>query len=250
MAGRGWLGSTMDVRGVKNTNELQRATLESRLKIPLLFGFDVIHGYRTIFPVPLGEAASWDLALMERTAAIAAAESRAAGVHWTFAPMVDIARDPRWGRIIEGAGEDPYLGSLIAKARVNGFQGKALGNTDAVMACAKHYAAYGAAIGGRDYNAVDMSLHTLWEIYLPPFKAAADAGAATFMNSFNTLNGIPATGNKYLQRDILKGKWNFKGFVVSDWGSVGEMINHGFVKDNYEAAMAASNAGSDMDMES
>ena len=164
--------------------------------------------------------------------------------------MVDIARDPRWGRVMEGAGEDPYLGSVIAAARVRGFQGKGLGNTDAVMACAKHFAAYGAAIGGRDYNSVDMSERTLWEIYLPPFKAAADAGAATFMNSFNDLNGIPATGNKYLQRDILKGKWNFKGFVVSDWGSVGEMINHGYAKDNYEAALEAVTAGSDMDMES
>src|SRR5678816_2142012 len=250
MAGRGWLGSTMDVRGVKNTNELQRATLESRLKIPLLFGFDVIHGYRTIFPIPLAEAASWDTAAIKLSARIAATEAAAAGVHWTFAPMVDIARDPRWGRIMEGAGEDPYLGSLIAKARVNGFQGKALGNTDAVMACAKHYAAYGAAIGGRDYNAVDMSLHTLWEIYLPPFKAAADAGAATFMNSFNTLNGIPASGSKLLQRDILKGKWNFKGFVVSDWGSIGEMIPHGYAKDGYDAAYKAATAGCDMDMES
>jgi beta-glucosidase len=164
--------------------------------------------------------------------------------------MVDIARDPRWGRVMEGAGEDPYLGSVIAAARVRGFQGKGLGNTDALMACAKHFAAYGAAIGGRDYNSVDMSERTLWEIYLPPFKAAADAGAATFMNSFNDLNGIPATGNKYLQRDILKGKWNFKGFVVSDWGSVGEMINHGYAKDNYEAAFEAVTAGSDMDMES
>ncbi len=164
--------------------------------------------------------------------------------------MVDIARDPRWGRVMEGAGEDTYLGSQIATARVKGFQGNGLGNTDAVMACAKHFAAYGAAIGGRDYNSVDMSLRQLWEVYLPPFKAAADAGAATFMNSFNDLNGIPATGNSYLQRDVLKGKWNFKGFVVSDWGSVGEMINHGFVKDGYEAAMAAANAGSDMDMES
>jgi len=164
--------------------------------------------------------------------------------------MVDIARDPRWGRVMEGAGEDPFLGSAIAAARVKGFQGKGLGNTDAVMACAKHFAAYGAAIGGRDYNSVDMSDRTLWEIYLPPFKAAADAGAATFMNSFNDLNGIPATGNKYLQRDILKGKWNFKGFVVSDWGSIGEMINHGYAKNNYEAALEATTAGSDMDMES
>ena len=187
---------------------------------------------------------------IQLSARIAATEAAASGVHWTFAPMVDIARDPRWGRVMEGAGEDPYLGSLIAKARVNGFQGKGLGNIDALMACAKHYAAYGAAIGGRDYNAVDMSLNTLWEIYLPPFKAAADAGAATFMNSFNTLNGIPATGNKYLQRDILKGKWNFKGFVVSDWNSIGEMIPHGFAKDNYDASLEAITAGNDMDMES
>ncbi len=246
----GMVGSMLNVTGVEHTRTLQEIALQSRLKIPLLFGQDVIHGYRTIFPIPLGEAASWDLQAMENSARIAATEAAAAGVHWTFAPMVDIARDPRWGRVMEGAGEDAYLGSLIAAARVKGFQGKGLGSTDAVMACAKHFAAYGAAVGGRDYNSVDMSLRQLWETYLPPFKAAADAGAATFMNSFNDLNGIPATGNKYLQRDILKDRWKFKGFVVSDWGSVGEMINHGFVKDNYEAAMAAANAGSDMDMES
>jgi beta-glucosidase len=246
----GKVGSMLNTTGAVRTKELQQLALQSRLKIPLLFGQDVIHGYRTIFPIPLAEAASWDVKAMEQSARIAAIEASAAGVHWTFAPMVDIARDPRWGRVMEGAGEDTYLGSQIAKARVKGFQGKGLGNTDVVMACAKHFAAYGAAIGGRDYNSVDMSLRQLWEIYLPPFKAAADAGAATFMNSFNDLNGIPATGNSYLQRDILKGKWNFKGFVVSDWGSVGEMINHGFVKDNYEAALAAANAGSDMDMES
>ncbi len=187
---------------------------------------------------------------MQKSEHIAATEAAAAGIHWTFAPMVDIARDPRWGRVMEGAGEDTYLGSRIAVARVKGFQGNGLGNTDAVMACAKHFAAYGAAIGGRDYNSVDMSLRTLHEVYLPPFKAAAAAGVATFMNSFNDLNGIPATGNKYLQRDILKGQWNFKGFVVSDWGSIGEMINHGVVRNSYEAALAAANAGNDMDMES
>ncbi len=247
---KGMVGSMLNVTGVDHTRTLQQIAMQSRLKIPLLFGQDVIHGYRTIFPIPLGEAASWDLDAIEQSARIAAEEAAAAGVHWTFAPMVDIARDPRWGRVMEGAGEDPYLGSRIAAARVKGFQGKGLGNTDAVMACAKHFAAYGAAIGGRDYNSVDMSLRQLWETYLPPFKAAADAGAATFMNSFNDLNGIPATGNAYLQRTVLKGKWNFRGFVVSDWGSVGEMINHGFVKNNYEAAMAAANAGSDMDMES
>ncbi|HMG66650.1 MAG TPA: glycoside hydrolase family 3 N-terminal domain-containing protein [Chitinophagaceae bacterium] len=247
---KGMLGSMLNVTGVEHTRQLQEIAMESRLKIPLLFGQDIIHGYRTIFPIPLAEASSWDTAAIRLSARIAATEASAAGVHWTFAPMVDIARDPRWGRVMEGAGEDTYLGSLIATARVKGFQGNGLGNTDALMACAKHFAAYGAAIGGRDYNSVDMSERTLWEIYLPPFKAAADAGAATFMNSFNDLNGIPASGNKYLQRDILKGKWNFKGFVVSDWGSIGEMINHGYAKDNYEAALEAVTAGSDMDMES
>lgn len=246
----GQVGSMLNVMGVEHTKQLQGIAMQSRLRIPLLFGQDVIHGYKTTFPIPLGEAASWDLAAIERSARIAAMEASASGIHWTFAPMVDIARDPRWGRVMEGAGEDTYLGSLIAAARVKGFQGKGLGNTDAVMACAKHFAAYGAAVGGRDYNSVDMSDRLLWETYLPPFKAAADAGVATFMNSFNDLNGIPATGNRYLQRDILKSKWNFKGFVVSDWGSVGEMINHGYVKDNYEAAKSALNAGSDMDMES
>ena len=246
----GWLGSMLNIMGTAHTRQLQEIAMQSRLKIPLLFGQDVIHGYKTGFPVPLAEAASWDLPAIELAARIAATEAAASGIHWTFAPMVDIARDPRWGRVMEGAGEDTYLASLIATARVKGFQGNGLGNTDAVMACAKHFAAYGAAIGGRDYNSVDMSERTLWEVYLPPFKAAADAGAATFMNSFNDLNGIPATGNKYLQRDILKGKWNFKGFVVSDWGSVGEMIKHGYVKNNYEAAQAAVTAGSDMDMES
>jgi len=247
---KGMLGSMLNVTGVDHTRTLQELAMQSRLKIPLLFGQDIIHGYRTIFPIPLAEASSWDMEAIEQSARIAAIEASAAGVHWTFAPMVDIARDPRWGRVMEGAGEDPYLGSLIAKARVRGFQGKGLGNTDALMACAKHFAAYGAAVGGRDYNSVDMSLRQLHETYLPPFKAAADGGVATFMNSFNDLNGIPATGNSYLQRDILKGQWKFKGFVVSDWGSVGEMINHGYSKNNYEAAMQAANAGSDMDMES
>ncbi|HEY2728057.1 MAG TPA: beta-glucosidase BglX [Parafilimonas sp.] len=247
---KGMLGSMLNVTGVDHTRELQEIAMESRLKIPLLFGQDIIHGYRTIFPIPLAEASSWDTNAIKLSARIAATEASAAGVHWTFAPMVDVARDPRWGRVMEGAGEDPCLGSVIAAARVRGFQGNGLGNTDAVMACAKHFAAYGAAIGGRDYNSVDMSLRTLWEIYLPPFKAAEEAGAATFMNSFNDLNGIPATGNKYLQRTVLKSDWNFKGFVVSDWGSVGEMINHGFAKDGYQATEEAVTAGSDMDMES
>jgi beta-glucosidase len=233
---KGMLGSMLNVTGVEHTRELQEMAMQSRLRIPLLFGQDIIHGYRTTFPIPVGEAASWDMDAIQLSARIAGKEAAAAGVHWTFAPMVDIARDPRWGRVMEGAGEDPWLGSRIARARVLGFQGKRLGDTDAIMACAKHFAAYGAAIGGRDYNSVDMSLQTLWEIYLPPFKAALDAGAATFMNSFNSFNGIPATGNVYLQRDILKGRWKFKGFTVSDWNSVGEMIPHGFAADNYQAA--------------
>ncbi|MBC6112086.1 beta-glucosidase BglX [Pedobacter fastidiosus] len=246
----GKLGSMLNVRGAKETREVQEVAMQSRMKIPLIFGLDVIHGYRVTFPIPLAEAASWDLAAMENAARVAARETAASGVHWTFAPMVDIARDPRWGRVMEGAGEDTYLGSKIAFARVKGFQGKGLGNLDAIMACAKHFAAYGAAIAGRDYAAVDMSDHTLWEVYLPPFKAAVDAGAATFMNSFNTLNGIPATGNAYLQRDILKDKWKYTGFVVSDWGSIGEMVDHGFAKNKMQAAELAIKAGSDMDMES
>lgn len=246
----GKLGSMLNVRGAKETREVQEVAMQSRMKIPLIFGLDVIHGYRVTFPIPLAEAASWDLPAIENGARVAARETAASGVHWTFAPMVDIARDPRWGRVMEGAGEDTFLGSQIARARVRGFQGNGLGNLDAVMACAKHFAAYGAAIAGRDYNAVDMSEHTLWEVYLPPFKAAVDAGAATFMNSFNTLNGIPATGSSYLQRDILKGQWKYSGFVVSDWGSIGEMIAHGYAKDKAEAAELAIKAGSDMDMES
>lgn len=245
----GFLGSMLNVKGVDRTRKYQELAMQSRLKIPLLFGLDVIHGYKTTFPIPLAEAASWDLQAMEQSARVAATEASASGIHWTFAPMVDISRDPRWGRVMEGAGEDTYLGSKIAIARIKGFQGK-LGDLNSVMACAKHFAAYGAAIGGRDYNSVDMSDRMLWETYLPPFKAAVDAGAATFMNAFNDINGIPATANKYIQRDILKGKWNFKGFVVSDWGSIGEMIAHGYCKDGKEAAEKAILAGADMDMES
>lgn len=247
---KGQVGSLLNCLGTERTRSWQNIAMQSRLKIPLLFGQDVIHGYKTTFPIPLAEACSWDLDAMTLSARVAATEASASGIHWTFAPMVDIARDPRWGRVMEGAGEDPYLGSKIAFARVKGFQGNKLGDVNSVMACAKHFAAYGAAIGGRDYNSVDMSDRLLWEVYLPPFKAAVDAGAATFMNSFNDINGVPATGNKMLQRDILKGKWNFKGFVVSDWGSIGEMINHGNVKNEYEAALSAITAGSDMDMES
>jgi beta-glucosidase len=247
---QGKVGSMLNVAGAGETMKFQALALQSRLKIPLLFGQDVIHGYRTTFPVNLGQAASWDLALIEKSERIAATEASAYGIHWTFAPMVDIARDPRWGRVMEGSGEDTYLGTQIGLARIRGFQGKGLGNLDAIMACAKHFAAYGAAVGGRDYNSVDMSLRQLNETYLPPFKAAAEAGVATFMNSFNDINGIPATANKYILRDLLKGSWNFKGFVVSDWGSIGEMVPHGYAKDNKEAAEKAILAGSDMDMES
>jgi beta-glucosidase len=246
----GKIGSLLNILGAQYTHQYQELAMQSRLKIPLLFGLDVVHGYKTTFPIPLAEAASWDLPAIELSARIAAREASASGIHWTFAPMVDISRDPRWGRVMEGAGEDTYLGSKIAYARVKGFQGDKLGDLNSVMACVKHFAAYGAAIGGRDYNSVDISERTLWETYLPPFKAALDAGAATFMNSFNDINGVPATGNKYIQRDILKGKWNFNGFVVSDWGSIGEMINHGYSKDKKEAAYSAITAGSDMDMES
>ncbi|MCP2026970.1 beta-glucosidase [Flavobacterium sp. HSC-32F16] len=246
----GLIGSMLNIIGTKYTRQYQELAMQSRLKIPLLFGQDVIHGYKTTFPLPLAEAASWDLQAIELAARVAATEAAASGVHWTFAPMVDISRDPRWGRVMEGAGEDTYLGSKIAYARVKGFQGNKLGDLNSVMACVKHFAAYGAAVGGRDYNSVDMSERMLWETYLPPFKAALDAGAATFMNSFNDINGIPATGNVHLQRDILKGKWNFQGFVVSDWGSIGEMVAHGYSKDLKEAAYSAITAGSDMDMES
>jgi beta-glucosidase len=246
----GKVGSMLNIKGVAETRRIQALALQSRLKIPLLFGLDVIHGYQTVFPVPLGEAASWDLRAIEESARIAAREASASGIHWTFAPMVDVGRDPRWGRVMEGAGEDTYLGSRIAAARVHGFQGATLGGTSSVMATAKHFATYGAAIAGRDYNAVDMSVHQMYETYLPPFKAALDAGAATFMNAFNTLNGVPATGNRMLQRDILKGKWGFKGFVVSDWGSVREMVTHGYASDLPDAAAKAISAGSDMDMES
>ncbi|OMQ11027.1 glycoside hydrolase family 3 N-terminal domain-containing protein [[Flexibacter] sp. ATCC 35103] len=246
----GIVGSMLNIIGTKYTRQYQELAMQSRLKIPLLFGQDVIHGYKTTFPIPLAEAASWDLAAIELAARVAATEASASGIHWTFAPMVDIGRDPRWGRVMEGAGEDTYLGSKIAYARVKGFQGNKLGDLNSVMACVKHFAAYGAAVGGRDYNSVDMSERMLWETYLPPFKAALDAGAATFMNSFNDLNGIPATGNAHLQRDILKGKWNFQGFVVSDWGSIGEMVAHGYSKDLKAAALSAITAGSDMDMES
>ncbi|MDT5121782.1 MAG: beta-glucosidase [Acidobacteriota bacterium] len=249
LARQGLLGSTLNVRGVQRTNQLQHiAVEESRLKIPLIFGFDVIHGYRTIFPVPLGEASSWDPAAAERSASIAAAESRAAGVHWTFAPMLDIARDARWGRIVEGAGEDPYLGAAMARARVRGFQGRDYSAPDKVLACAKHWVAYGAAEGGRDYNTTDMSERTLREIYFPPFKAAVDEGVGTFMSAFNDLNGVPSSANPFTLTKVLRGEWKFDGFVVSDYTSVEELIKHGLAANGSEAASLALNAGVDMEM--
>jgi len=249
LARKGLLGSTLNVRGAQRTNELQRVAMEeSRLKIPLIFGFDVIHGYRTIFPVPLGEASSWDPASAERSAAIAAAEARSAGVHWTFAPMLDIARDARWGRIVEGAGEDPYLGIAMARARVRGFQGRDYSSTDKVLACAKHWVAYGAAEAGRDYNTTDMSERTLREIYFPPFKAAVDEGVGTFMSAFNSLNGVPASANPFTLTKVLRGEWKFDGFVVSDYTSVEELIKHGLAANESEAARLALSAGVDMEM--
>ncbi len=249
MVRKGLLGSTLNVRGAQRTNQLQRVAVnESRLKIPVLFGFDVIHGYRTIFPIPLAEASSWDPALAERSAAVAAQEANNVGLRWTFAPMVDIARDPRWGRITEGAGEDPFLGAAFARARVRGFQGSDYGAPDKILACAKHFVAYGAAEGGRDYNTTDLSENTLREIYLPPFKAAVDAGVGTLMSSFNAINGVPASANAFTLTKVLRDEWKFDGFVVSDYTSVRELINHGIAGNEEEAAAAALNAGVDMEM--
>lgn len=243
---RGRVGSMLNVKGVSNTRHFQEAAMESRLRIPLLFGLDVIHGMRTIYPIPLAEAASFNLDLMERTAA-AAKEASSEGIHWTFAPMVDVSRDACWGRVMEGAGKDTWYGSRVAEARARGFQGELLADKATILACAKHFAAYGACIGGRDYNTVDLSRITLHEVYLPPFRAALDARVSTFMNAFNEVDGIPATGNTYLLRDILKGDWGFNGFVVSDWNSVGEMVNHGFVADLKGAAYNGVTAGCNME---
>jgi beta-glucosidase len=245
----GKIGSLLNVTGAENTNRVQRiAVEESRLGIPLLFGLDVIHGYRTIFPIPLATASSWDPELVTSIETIAAREARASGVHWTFAPMIDIARDPRWGRIVEGAGEDPYLGAAMAAARVRGFQGEHVAASDRILACLKHYVGYGAAVGGRDYNSADMSERTLREIYLPPYKAGVDAGAATVMSAFNLLNGVPASANTFTINHILRGEWGFQGFIVSDWNSIGELITHGYAADARDAASLALGATIDMDM--
>jgi beta-glucosidase len=245
----GRIGSFLNVPGAEASNRVQRiAVEESRLGIPLIFGLDVIHGYRTIFPIPLATASSWDPELVTAIEAIAAREARASGIHWTFAPMVDIARDPRWGRIIEGAGEDPYLGSVMATARVRGFQGGDIASPDHILACLKHYVAYGAPVGGRDYNSVDISERSLREIYLPPFKAGVDAGAGSLMSAFNLLNGVPTSANRFTINGVLRGEWGFDGFIVSDWNSVGELIIHGYAADASEAARLALEATIDMDM--
>lgn len=246
----GGVGSVLNVVGVEKIRAMQKiAVEETRLGIPLIFAYDIVHGYRTIFPAPLAESSSWDLGLMERTARIAAIEGSAAGLNWTFAPMVDISRDPRWGRVMEGAGEDPYLVSLIAKARIRGFQGDNLSAPDTLAATAKHFAGYGASLAGRDYNTVDISERSLHETFLPPFKASIDADVKTFMNAFNEYDGVPASGNKYLLREILRGDWNYNGVVVSDWDSFGQMIAFGVAADKKEAAILAIEAGSDIDME-
>src|SRR5213594_71544 len=246
---KGLVGGFLNLTGAAATRETQRvAVTESRLGIPLLLGYDVIHGYRTTFPIPLAEASTWDLAAVEATAHAAAREAAAAGVNWTFAPMVDIARDPRWGRISEGAGEDPYLGSVLAAARVRGFQGADLRAPDAVMATAKHFAAYGGVEGGRDYNTVDVSERTLREIYLPPFRAAVDAGAGSIMTSFNEIAGTPSHANRWLVTALLRGEWKFSGLVVSDWTGVEELRGHGVAGSRADAGKLALETGVDMDM--
>lgn len=247
---QGKVGAIFNAFGAEYTRMLQEmAVEETRLGIPLLFGYDVIHGHKTIFPIPLGESASWDLEAIEKSARIAAIEASAEGLHWTFAPMVDIARDPRWGRIAEGSGEDTYLTTKIALARVKGFQGDDLSDLSTVLACTKHFVGYGAGLAGRDYNTVDMSDRVLREVYLPPFKATVDAGVASFMTSFNEVDGVPATGSHYLLTEILRNEWGFEGFVVTDYTSINEMVPHGVVADEYEAAELAINAGVDMDMQ-
>lgn len=244
----GRVGAILNVTTIERSCQYQDAAMQSRLKIPLLFGLDVIHGMKTIFPIPLAEACSFDLELMEKTARVAASEASAHGIHWTFAPMVDIGRDARWGRVAEGAGEDTWYGSQVAVARIRGFQGSDFSDQSTVLACAKHFAGYGASIAGKDYNSVEISRNSLFQNYLPPFKAAVDAGVATFMNAFNDIDGIPATANSFLQRQILKAAWGFDGFVVSDWNSIGELVKHRVATDASEASIKAVSAGNDMDM--
>jgi len=248
MVRKGQVGSMLNVSGTEETRVIQEiAVKESRLGIPAIFALDVIHGYKTIFPIPLADACAWDPELSRKAAEIAAKEASAEGLHWTFAPMVDISRDPRWGRVMEGAGEDPYLGSIIGAARVKGFQGNF--GKDNLLACVKHFAVYGAIEAGREYNQVSVDKVNTWNMYFPTYRAAVEAGAATVMNSFNVYEGVPASGNAWLVNEVLKKQWGFKGFLVSDWNSFGEMIQHGYAKDNKDVAMKAINAGSMMDME-
>jgi beta-glucosidase len=250
LIGAGRVGSLFNVTGAEQTNEVQRIAVErSRLGIPLIFGLDVIHGYSTIYPIPLAMASSWDPEMAKKAASMAAAEASSEGIRWTFAPMVDIARDPRWGRVAEGAGEDPYLGSAMATASVEGYQGENLADPDTVVACPKHYVAYGGAEGGRDYNTVEVSERTLRDVYLPPFKAAVEAGAGTLMSAFNDLNGIPTSANRFTLTTVLREEWGFEGFVVSDWNSIGELVSHGIAGTRAQAGKEAVEAGVDMDME-
>lgn len=245
----GKVGGLLNIKSVEKIHDIQKiAVEESRLKIPLIFGMDVIHGYKTVFPIPLAMACSWDMDLIEKSARIAAQEASADGINWTFSPMVDIARDPRWGRVAEGAGEDAWLGSQIAKAMVKGYQGNDLSKNNTIMACVKHFALYGGAEAGRDYNTVDMSLQKMYNDYLPPYKAGFDAGAGSAMSSFNEINGIPATANRWLMTDLLRNQWGFKGFVVTDYTAIYEMIDHGIGKNLKEVSALALNAGIEMDM--
>jgi beta-glucosidase len=244
-------GSILWVSDPKEINRLQHVAVEqTRLHIPVLFGLDVIHGYRTIFPAPIAMASSWDTKMVEDAQAVAAGEARAAGIQWTFAPMVDIARDARWGRMVEGAGEDPFLGAAMARAQVLGFQGKQPGAQDRVLACVKHFAGYGAADGGRDYDSSYIPEEELWNIYLPPFQAALDAGAGSVMSAYMDLNDVPASGNPWLLHDVLRESWNFQGFVVSDAFAVRSLVTHGYARDPQDAARKAFTAGLNMDMAS
>lgn len=247
---KGRVGAVFNVCGVENIRKLQElAVKNTRLRIPLIFGYDVLHGYKTIFPIPFTEACSWDLEMIEKSAMLSAMEASASGLNWTFSPMVDLTRDPRWGRVAEGSGEDAFLGSLIAKAKVNGYQGKNLTDPNTLAACVKHFAAYGAPYGGRDYNTVDMSERVLRETYLLPYKAAIEAGAETVMSSFNELDGVPCTGNKYLMTTILRNEWGFNGAVVSDFTAINELVHHGYADNEKKAGELALNAGIDMDMQ-
>ena len=238
----------LDLVGVNNINQVQQSALQSRLHIPVIFGLDVIHGYKTIFPVPIGEASSWDPAAVQNDESISASEATADGIKWTFNPMVDVTRDPRWGRVVEGAGEDPFLGSAIAAAKVRGYQGSDFSAPDRMAATVKHFAGYGAPVAGREYNTVDMSERQLRNIYLPPYKAAVDAGAATVMSAFNSLDGVPASANPYLLTTILRNEWKFGGTVVSDYQAIQELEAFGYATSGAEAAQLALTAGVDIEM--